>query len=211
MTLTIWRAGRTDCSAVLDLLLSRAAWLKSRGSDQWYNFDEKQDELEQVVSKGHTWLMRDGAAGTPLGTITFTDADPDFWTFDEQRTPALYLAKLATDPEIAGRGLGRTLLQFALFEAAANRVDEVRFDVWKTAYDLQRYYEREGWSHLRTVDLPHRNSGALFSRKVVKPVYNRPPIGLEVRPFTSAKSSSSSQTRTTWEPGEREHGGSGEL
>ncbi|HEY3481305.1 MAG TPA: GNAT family N-acetyltransferase [Streptomyces sp.] len=209
MSLTIWLAGREDCPAVLDLLLGRAAWLRNRGSDQWHNFDEKQDKLEQVVAAGRTWLMRDGDDGTPLGTITFTDADPEFWTPEEQRTPALYLAKLATDPKVAGRGLGRTLLQFAMYMANADStIEEVRFDVWKTAYDLHRYYEREGWTYVRTVDLPHRFSGVLFSREVVRPSVNQPPAGLELRPFTPA--GRLAKPRVTWEPGEREHGGADE-
>ncbi|QWF86086.1 GNAT family N-acetyltransferase [Amycolatopsis sp. CA-230715] len=164
---TISRASAHECPEVLALLLGRAEWLKRRGSDQWSNFADSQERLASIISAGRTWLLREDSSGTAVGTITFVDADSDFWTPSEQAVPALYLAKLATDPTGSGRGLGRLLLHFALYRAwSDSSIREVRFDAWKTATGLHEYYRREGWTHLRTVDVPGRRSGALFSRPV---------------------------------------------
>lgn len=203
----IWQAGPTDVDDVLELLLARAHWLADQGSDQWHNFDEKKDRLEQQVRQGRTWIMREDDDGRPLGTITFTDADPDFWTPAEQEVPALYLAKLATDPCEAGRGLGRLLLDFAMYQAvAAQTIKEVRFDVWRTADRLQRYYEQQGWKHVRTVSKPGRFSGALFTRAVPDTKINIPPAGLIVAPSRALRPV---RERQAYEPGERDHGGHG--
>lgn len=202
---TIDIAGESDCPDVLGLLLARAEWLRSIGSDQWANFAETQDRLTRIISAGRTWLLRDDASGAPLGTITFTDTDPDFWTAEEQAVPSMYLAKLATDPAAAGMGLGRLLLDFAMYRAvAAQTIEEVRFDVWKTASDLQKYYVRLGWTYLRTVEVPGRNSGALFSRPVIPPLVNKPPCGLIIG---KPSAFGTPKLKTTREPGEREHGG----
>jgi hypothetical protein len=37
-------------------------------------------------------------------------------------------------------------------------------DVWTTNERLQHYYLRQGFTHVRTVVLPHNPSGALFQR-----------------------------------------------
>jgi len=201
----IWPASQADVDDVLGLLLARAQWLAALGSDQWHNFEEKRDHLEQQVLDGRTWIMRDDDTGKPLGTIRFTDPDPDFWTADEQQVPALYLAKLATDPNEAGRGLGRLLLDFAMYQAVASQtVREVRFDVWRTADRLQRYYLDQGWTRVRTVVKPGRFSGALFTRAVPRLTINTPPPGLIIAP---ARALRPVRERQAYEPGEREHGG----
>ncbi|WP_410666440.1 GNAT family N-acetyltransferase [Amycolatopsis sp. lyj-84] len=194
-----------DVDDVLELLNARAKWLKARGSDQWHNFGQKQEQLADVVAAGRTWLMRDDETGRPLGTITFTDADADFWTPAEQETPALYLAKLATDPAASGQNLGALLLKFALYTAVPP-VEEVRFDVWRTASDLHAYYERQGWTKIRLVEKPGRFSGALFSRRVVRPRSNVLPSDLVVAP---ARALQDPGYRVSRSEGEREHGGHG--
>jgi GNAT superfamily N-acetyltransferase len=200
-------AKASDVPAVMDLLLSRATWLRSKGSDQWANFADKQDKLEHLVSTGRTWIMRDDATARPLGTITYVDPDPDFWTPEDRQVPAKYLAKLATDPESAGQGLGRLLLDFAKYQAVADgETREIRFDVWKTAADLQQYYLDQGWTYLRTVEKAGRFSGALFSYAVVPPQVNVLPNGLIIGQPSACLHT---PPENAFEPGEREHGGAG--
>ncbi|MFD2813286.1 GNAT family N-acetyltransferase [Prauserella oleivorans] len=187
MSYTIWNAGELDLDAVMRLLHDRVEWLRNRGSDQWSTYSRWRPEMKASIARRETWLMRDGSTNEPVGTITMsTEGDPEFWTTAERQQPALYLAKLATSVQCRGQNLGRLLLDFSLYHAAATGRHEVRMDVWRTATDLHAYYVRQGWRHIRTVELPHRYSGALFSRRVVPPVINTPPAGLEVRPAGGA-------------------------
>jgi len=42
----------------------------------------------------------------------------------------------------------------------------LRQDAGRTNEDLHAYYRRLGFDHIRTVELPHCGSGALFQRRV---------------------------------------------
>lgn len=176
--MTSWlirQAHRNDLQTVLNILSMRVIWLQSRGSDQWSTFAQWPPKLSETIDLGHTWLL-ETVDREPIGTITVSaNGDPDFWTSAELTTPSLYLAKLATVPpdyvsEQATvtpsdiRGLGRLMLAWSVDYAARAQLEAVRLDVWRTAFDLHRWYEQNGWTKVRTVDLPHRKSGTLFQR-----------------------------------------------
>jgi hypothetical protein len=40
----------------------------------------------------------------------------------------------------------------------------LRLDAWRTNEALHAYYRKAGFQHVRTVEYPHRGSGALFQR-----------------------------------------------
>lgn len=185
MKYTIWAAHNNELSIVMDLLCERVNWLRDQGSDQWSTYERWEPEMVQSIRAGRTFILRDSDT-TPVGTITTSlTGDADFWTKDELATPALYLAKLATRTDRAGRGLGDLMIDFAMFTARTKRLHELRIDVWRTAENLHRYYSDRGWNYLRTVEKPERFSGTLFSKPVEIPLVNTPPSDLEVRPIGS--------------------------
>jgi GNAT superfamily N-acetyltransferase len=185
MTYTVWPAAKDDLSLVMGLLHRRVQWLRDQGSDQWSTYERWEPEMVESIAENRTLVLRLADTYEPVGTLTISrEADPDFWTIEEQDTPALYLSKLATNPDYAGRDLGRLMLDYALYRAIAERLTELRMDVWRTATKLHQYYESQGWSHVRTVEKPGRWSGTLFARRIQIPAVNTPPSGLEVRPPT---------------------------
>jgi GNAT superfamily N-acetyltransferase len=100
------------------------------------------------------------------GTITVDDcADEEFWRPEDDPDDALYLHRMVTTREVAGREIGSALLDWASCRAAALRKRWVRLDAWRSNPGLQRYYADRGFEHVRTVQLPHRHSGALFQRR----------------------------------------------
>ncbi|MFI6030709.1 GNAT family N-acetyltransferase [Amycolatopsis magusensis] len=183
MTLVAWPARESELAQVMDLLLARVHWLQERGSDQWSTYPRWEPEMKVSIAENRTWLIWDNFTFEAVGTITFdTDGDTDFWTEEELKVPALYLAKLATSTSYRGRGIGRLILDFSLYQARALALQECRMDVWKSAHGLQDYYRSQGWTYLRTVEKPGRNSGALFKHEVSHEGINVPPSGLEIRP-----------------------------
>ncbi|MEU5725052.1 GNAT family N-acetyltransferase [Micromonospora sp. NPDC047738] len=64
----------------------------------------------------------------------------------------------------AGRNIGGALLDWAARVAASRGCRWLRLDAWRTNEALHRYYERQGFSPIRVVELAHRGSGALFQR-----------------------------------------------
>lgn len=163
--MTIERATRADLPEVLQVLNEAAAWLHSRGLDQWPD-GFGPERIGPMVDRREVWIACDG--GRPVGTMTISgEADPDFWTVAESRQPAVYVSKLAITRDETGSGLGALLLRWATDYAARIGCEWIRLDAWRTNEGLHAYYQRQGWDHVRTVSLPYRRSGALFQRPAV--------------------------------------------
>lgn len=167
------RAATVDeLDVIMQLLQQRIAWLRARGSDQWSTWPAWPAKLPAALKRRRVWLLTED--DLPVGTVTADEhADPDFWTETERADPAVYLAKLAVLPDRAGRGYGTLLLDVAGELAYREGRQLLRLDAWKNNPGLHAYYSNHGWRHLRTVDLPHRRSGALFET--------------DARPLTSAQ------------------------
>jgi GNAT superfamily N-acetyltransferase len=166
MTFTLARATADDVGDVAGLLTERAAWLARRGIAQWSKKDPARDTAATVAAR-ETWVLLDDARRT-VGTITLsTRADHDFWNRSERSTPALYASKIATRADYAGQGLGRLLLHAGFMYARRRGLSVLRWDVWRTNEQLQRYYRSLGASLLRVVVVPGRSSGALFEWKAM--------------------------------------------
>lgn len=159
----VFRRARPDeADQAVALVAARRDWLRHRGIDQWQR--DPSPAVREAVAANQCWLLLE--QGAVIGTATLTStADPDFWTPAEIRQPALYLSKAATAVDHRGKGLGRLLLGAALSHARDVGIPRLRWDAWKTNLALQQYYRDNGATHLRTVDLPHRLSGALFEMR----------------------------------------------
>ncbi|MEU0662015.1 GNAT family N-acetyltransferase [Streptomyces lavendulocolor] len=83
---------------------------------------------------------------------------------DDKPDSALYAHRIIVRPTSNVSGLGTALLDWASKRASKFGKEWLRIDAWKTNAKLGRYYESQGFEHVRTVDLPHRNSGALYQR-----------------------------------------------
>src|SRR6266498_1329911 len=117
-------------------------WLAAKGIDQW----SAPWPTEDLMAKGMLRSIRAGetfivwAGATPAATITV-----------DRRANA-------------GHDLGGELLDWACTRAADEGDTWLRVDAWTTNHQLQDYYRRHGFRHVRTVPLPHNPSGAVFQR-----------------------------------------------
>lgn len=152
-----------ELGSVETLLIGASQWLASRGIDQW-QYPPHRDRVVQAINRGVCFLaFRDGM---PIGTIQVDDyADPEFWTDEDQPETALYVHRMAVSRSASGQNLGGAMLDWAARRAADAGKSLLRLDAWKTNSGLQRYYLAQGFEYVKTVDLPHRQSGALFQRK----------------------------------------------
>jgi hypothetical protein len=155
------RAGPADLSEVIALLDERKRWLHERGSDQWNTDRVFGARMANAVDRQETWLLRDDGAAIATLTIT-SEGDPDFWTPEELRAPAMYLGKMASSVRRSSEGLGFLMCSWAQDWTARSGFDWLRWDVWRTNEQLQDYYRSLGGQYLRTVHAPGRWSGALF-------------------------------------------------
>lgn len=150
-------AGDDDVQDVVDLLNEVAQNLHDRGIDQWSPGWMSPDRVSSMIQRGETWVVHDEEQ--LVATVSLSGKpDPDFWTAAEQRIPALYLAKLASRRPGAGAWTAR----WAVEHAGNLGYDLVRLDAWRSNTRLHAWYRDQGWSHLRTMRVPGRFSGALF-------------------------------------------------
>lgn len=159
---TIRRALPHDISAIVGLLSEAGEWLGQRGLDQW-QYPPRRERIRAGVDAGHVYVVE--ALGRAMATLTLDDhADPEFWTASDDPDDALYVHRLAVARAASGHELGSALLDWAGRQAQAAGRRWLRLDAWRTNPDLHRYYLDRGFHHIRTVELAHRGSGALFQR-----------------------------------------------
>jgi GNAT superfamily N-acetyltransferase len=161
-------AAPEDLSLLIAFRDEAARWLAARGIDQWREPWPTEDLMEEGMLRniraGETFIVWNDD-GAPAATITVDRwANPELWTPEEAAEPALYAHKLTVARAYAGQDLGAELLDWAGARAAAGGDRWLRVDVWTTNQDLQRYYLRLGFTHVRTVTGTRNPSGALFQR-----------------------------------------------
>jgi GNAT superfamily N-acetyltransferase len=165
----------SDLDNVLGLIDSAAAWLRTKGTDQWASpWPSASARCERVLDglrAGHTWLVTRGAR--PVATISFNaEADPKLWTEFEQDDPSVYVHRLVVDRGYAGRGIGAGLVDWAAQRSAqAYGAIWVRIDVWTTNTALHAYYLSQSFVPVRCrpQDHPDYPACALFQRKIDPP------------------------------------------
>ena len=168
---TVRQATSDDVPAIVELRRERAAWLSSRGSDQWSDAGLDEATFTQRVSASvegaRVWVAV--AEGEVIGTIAIDHhANPGLWTDTELNTSVM-AHRMIVRTDMAGLGVGEILLQKADDVAKAEGRAWVRLDAWTNNEKLHRLYEGYGFRHVRTVPDYHTSSAALFERRVNEP------------------------------------------
>lgn len=160
-----------DLPAILAMRAEASAWLADQGVDQWATAwptpEAQSDRILSSIRAGETWMVRDDDGATAATVALDTFSDPKLWTPDERADPSMYLHRLIVRRKYAG--LGADVIEWACQRAGQLGNHWVRIDVWTDNIGLHRYYERNGFRHVRTLDLPDYPSGALFQRPASEP------------------------------------------
>jgi GNAT superfamily N-acetyltransferase len=133
----ITRATPEDLDTLVAFRDQAAAWLASKGIDQWQEPWPSEDLMVEGmlrnIEAGETFIVWDDD-DTPAATITINRwAKPELWTEQERAEPALYAHKVTVDRAFGGQGLGAELLDWAGTKAADEGADWLRVDVWTWA------------------------------------------------------------------------------
>ncbi|MBZ6137116.1 GNAT family N-acetyltransferase [Streptomyces olivaceus] len=138
-----------DLAKLLAFRQEAAAWLSRLGTDQWQR-PYPADKLLATIEAREVFMVRDGDVTS--ATITLTpEAEEGLWTVDELEEPSLFINKLTVARTHAGQNLGGRLLDWAGDRAHRAGADWLRLDAWTTNTNLQAYYLRHGFRHVRTV------------------------------------------------------------
>lgn len=166
---TLVAARPVDESVIRELQDEAVAWLKTRGTDQWQNLRPARHgtgrSLLEAITRGEVFIVREGER--IVGTVTLDQfADPEFWTPQDDPASALYIHRMVVARQAQGQDIGGRMIDWALARTDAQDKKWLRLDAWRTNPDLHAYYLQHGFQHVRTVELAHRGSGALFQRPV---------------------------------------------
>jgi hypothetical protein len=106
----ITRATPDDLDTLVAFRDQAAAWLASKGIDQWQEPWPTEDLMVEGmlrnIEAGETFIVWDDD-NTPAATITINRwAKPELWTPEEAAEPALYAHKVTVDRAYGGQGLG---------------------------------------------------------------------------------------------------------
>ncbi|HSV68433.1 MAG TPA: GNAT family N-acetyltransferase [Mycobacteriales bacterium] len=162
--LTIRPARAGEAHEVVRLWNAAAAWLASRGIDQW-QYPPRLDRIAGSIERGECYLAEQD--GRIIGTVTVDSyADPDFWQPNDEPENALYVHRMAITRDAAGQEVGTALLDWAADLAAKAGKKWLRLDAWRTNTGLHRYYAERGFRSVRVVNRANRRSGALYQRPI---------------------------------------------
>ncbi len=161
------RAVDEDLEVILRLRREAADWLAGQGSDQWRR---AYPSLEGMVGRicasidaAETWMV-DEDNGKTLGTITVNQSSDDgLWT-PEELGSALIVHRMILDRAAMDRGIGADLLDVAGEVAESQSRAWIRLDCWTTNQELHRYYQGQGFRHVRSVPGHYSGSAACFER-----------------------------------------------
>ena len=114
-----------ELDLVLDLLEDAGRWLLAKGIEQWHAGQWKREQIAAAMERGWTdelfWPAAAGDAG--------------------------YVHRLAVASDAHGRGLGRTLLDWADLEITRQGRSQLRLDCACDNPGLRRYYEELRFRH----------------------------------------------------------------
>jgi hypothetical protein len=165
-----------DLDKVVGLVREAAAWLQSKGIDQWQKpWPDRAGQRERILNdllKGKTWLVRD--CKIIAATITIDTDEPldlherPVWPPGKSQRPALYVRRVIVSRRYARLGLGAALLDWVAQVAERDHGAElIRIDVRTTNEKLHAYYTGQRFTRCQDPQgLGDYPSQALFERKV---------------------------------------------
>lgn len=139
-------------------------WLAAKGTDQYrgHRAPLAHASLDRLLDAGAFWGWE--VDGDVKAVAVLDEADRDFWTAEEAAQRASYVGRLMVAEH--GRDWGAQLIDALAVHEQERGQTALRLDCWRTNTELHNYYRRHGFRHVRTVEAPGRQSGALFEREI---------------------------------------------
>ena len=141
------RSDFNDLKQLLDTANEYA--LSVSGIPTWTSMEYAYAQLLEKIVQSDCLIIRN-QEGSLIASISISDSDAYMWGEEKGAdATALYLHKLIKDPRIAGKGIGRALLNVAVTRAKELGKKSLRCDI-KSGTKLLDYYTSLGFAYAGT-------------------------------------------------------------
>jgi len=152
--LRIGNSQPADLELIFGLFDAAIAYQEKNGYELWPRFSEAMI-LAEISEKRHWKVME---ADRIVGVFSVMYSDPVIW-LERNEDPAVYLHRIAVNPDFKGRSLMLIIREWAKAHALQQGKTFVRMDTWGTNEGLRKYYERCGFGYLGKQQLPETDHG----------------------------------------------------
>ncbi|MBL4746525.1 MAG: GNAT family N-acetyltransferase [Flavobacteriaceae bacterium] len=156
-------AKKTDCPAILDLLKCCAMELQQQDIYQWNDQYPSLAIIEKDIQLGQLYLLKSDKK--IIGTIVLSalkDEEYNAIHWKNEHHKALYIHRLAVDPQEQGKGHAQKLMDFAENYARTHQYDSIRLDTFSQNERNQRFYSKRGYEHRGEIYLPAQSNAPFY-------------------------------------------------
>jgi len=132
-----------DIETVFELYDKAIEFQKTVFDKTWLGFDA--EFVNKEIGERRLWKIVEDGQIACIYSITY--ADPIIWGKDSGDS-AMYIHRIATNPDFRGRAYVRMITKWAKGHAAENGLRYVRMDTWGDNPKLIEYYKDCGFTYL---------------------------------------------------------------
>ncbi len=140
--ITIVEATENNLNQVCDILLEVTLWLDRKGMPLWQKDQISIERMRSYVGKRELFVAL--FEGEPVGTIIIQSEDRDYWPEITDRS-SLFFHKLAVSRKYAGKGVSKSLMEYAFDLAKKRGCKFLRLDCSAGHGQLRKFYESNGF------------------------------------------------------------------
>jgi GNAT superfamily N-acetyltransferase len=140
-----------DIDTVLGILNEATSWLLEHGMPTpWVPGKFSRPTFQDQISKNEVYLAT--SKTVPVGTFVLQWSDPTFW--GDRPQDAGYVHKFAVKPEHHGKGIGHSILRWAMARTRKAGKKFLRLNCVAEDRGIRDYYEKAGFSYRGDVNGP---------------------------------------------------------
>ena len=164
-TLNFHNSQISDLPIIFKLFESAIAYQQKNGFELWPNFSDELI-LSEIRENKH-WKITEGNDIVCIFSVMYND--PVIWGEEKNLDAAVYLHRIAVNPEHKGKSMMRIIKDWAIEHAKQNNKRFVRMDTWGNNEHLRNYYIQCGFNYIgqqylkNTEGLPQHYGGSVLS------------------------------------------------
>lgn len=158
LTNTIVKGQKADIDEILELTDACGNHLRANGIDQW---DENYPNYESILQDLETeTLFAYREEGKIIGIVVLNSIQDEEYSelnwSTKETDRNIVVHRLAVHPDHQGKGIARTIMEFAERWAITHNYDAIRLDTYGQNERNQRFYRTRGYTELGKVYLKYK-------------------------------------------------------